>query len=56
MGAERVVLVLGPLEEAKDEMGIVFELEGDLGKVTWGEAGRVESAEVAPAGLGPELG
>ena len=41
VGAERAVLVLGPLEEAKDEMRIVFYLEGDLRKVVWGEAGRI---------------
>lgn len=57
VAAEGVVVgVLSPAEEAEDEVGIVFYSKGNLGKLVWGKAGRVESAEVAPAGLGALLG
>lgn len=52
IGKEVVVaerLGLGPEEEAEDKMGIVFELEGNLGKLSWVEAVRVDRPEVIPA-------
>lgn len=38
-------------------MGIVFEVEGNMGKLSWGEAcGVVERVEVVPTGLGTVVG
>lgn len=47
VAAER--LALGPDEEAEDKMGIVFELECNLGKLCWVEAVGVDRPEVIPA-------
>ncbi len=47
--AER--LVLSPEEEAEGKVGIVFQLEGNLGKVIWVETVGVERLEVAPTRL-----
>lgn len=47
--AER--LVLSPEKEAEGKVGIVLELEGNLGKLVWVEAIGVYSLELAPTGL-----
>ena len=47
--AER--LVLSPEKEAEGKVGIVLELEGNLGKVIWVETVGVERLEVAPTRL-----
>lgn len=54
VGEEVVVaegLVLSPEEEAEGKVGIVLELEGNLGKVIWVETVGVERLEVAPTRL-----
>lgn len=54
VGEEVVVaerLVLSPEEEAEGKVGIVLELEGNLGKVIWLETVGVERLEVAPTRL-----
>lgn len=47
--AERLVLI--PEEEAEGKVGIVLQLEGNLGKVIWVETVGVERLEVAPTRL-----
>lgn len=55
VGEEVVVaegVVLGPVEEAESEMGVVFYAEGDLGEFCGGEACGVEGFEEVPAAFG----
>lgn len=49
-------LALGPVEEGEDKTGIVFDVEGNLGKVIWVEAVGVERVKVAPSGFGALVG
>ena len=54
MGA--VGVPASPEEEAEDKVGVVLEVEGDLGKLRGREAVGAEGAEVGPAGLGAAVG
>lgn len=59
IGGEVVVtegLVLGEEEEAEGKVGIVFELEGNLGELERGETGWEEGEDGGPARLGAIMG
>ncbi|XVF68191.1 hypothetical protein PTKIN_Ptkin10aG0184700 [Pterospermum kingtungense] len=59
IGGEIVVaegFLIGEEEEAEGKVGIVLQLEGNLGKLRWGETGGEQSEDGGPPGFGAVVG